>query len=900
MATNYSLSSLKEECKKLGITNSVEYKAQYKNHIGFPAHPERTFLREWISYNHFFDIPDFIEFTELKALIAPLKLKNSKEYKNFTRAQQDSTIPFDPATVYSQEWVNWFHFLGKSEPYSLNFITPQYSRWKELVEEFMKSAKGGSSKVSHLCRFIRLFIEAHDHSKSPEEFLRKKRLNLKPFRKELDAIKSDNTRRSIIIASSEFLDYILDTYLTIEDEETGEIVRVMDARNPLTLFLTDQSITSPQSSETTKPCLPYHFVKKAQQWIFPEKSKTFKSLKHLQRFDADWIKVDSTVIDKRDPDCVYKLINNQYYLWNPIDWVHTYALLKVPLRGRQIAYNDSGEADDEIADLDINGNIIWVKNTSPLAGQTSKQAFIKSYGSNEFGMYVTTNKTSNNGSGYSIPWIPDDLVYWLIKLRKWQQKYNPIQTPCQWSTCKRTNLNEMQLKAKGANCFLFRAFKDNEPKNPTSALTTRLAAALYYIQPTDLYLTKLKSVKSNLSHYRSQYTPHSMRVSLITAYIMEMGMPVEVVMKIVGHSSVVMSIYYCKVSSGEIKKKLEAGEKLALQEQAKSTQKIIEQNKIESIKNKLVSSNSDLLQSLNNSVPSGNYVFRDYGICPYAASRCSDGGELIGGTKINEQTPSGYLGSQNCLRCRHFITGPAFLGGLLSLTNEILLQSNLQSDVCGDLQESINSLENKINQIEKLEYIATAKGEAFENKDLPIFEAELRREESEYESAAKKLDMFLCDLQAAYSLVRQSQIAANSQTSKEQENEVSLITSNTSEIILEIEEVNRLEQLQEICENAVIFRSASAKNAILPRTQLLDRMSMLNNLAPSLFLLSEAEQLRAGNEICNLLKNRLKTWNRVNEVVEGNIKIDELVGIERVEKSEIELISAPQALTFKT
>jgi hypothetical protein len=71
-----------------------------------------------------------------------------------------------------------------------------------------------------------------------------------------------------------------------------------------------------------------------------------------------------------------------------------------------------------------------------------------------------------------------------------------------------------------------------------------------------------------------------MRVSLITAYVMEMGMPIEVVMKVVGHSSVVMSIYYCKISNRDLKQKLEEGEKLALKSQAEAIQKIIEQNKI--------------------------------------------------------------------------------------------------------------------------------------------------------------------------------------------------------------------------------------------------------------------------------------------------------------------------------
>jgi hypothetical protein len=61
------------------------------------------------------------------------------------------------------------------------------------------------------------------------------------------------------------------------------------------------------------------------------------------------------------------------------------------------------------------------------------------------------------------------------------------------------------------------------------------------------------------------------------------------------------------------------------------------------------------------------------------------------------------------LRCRHFITGPAFIGGLLAITNEILLQSNDQSEICSKLQlKSIRLIKILIN-IEKEEYIANLK-----------------------------------------------------------------------------------------------------------------------------------------------------------------------------------------------
>src|SRR5699024_6380913 len=119
-----------------------------------------------------------------------------------------------------------------------------------------------------------------------------------------------------------------------------------------------------------------------------------------------------------------------------------------PLRGRQIAYNDSGEADEYIADIDSHGKIVWAENPSLWAGITKNQAFVSRMQDDQLGIYTTTNKTNNNGAGYTIPWIPEDLAYWLVRLRKWQQKYNPITKPSAWSKCKRTNMNALQLKAR--------------------------------------------------------------------------------------------------------------------------------------------------------------------------------------------------------------------------------------------------------------------------------------------------------------------------------------------------------------------------------------------------------------------------------------------------------------------
>lgn len=882
-----SLSDVKAICKHHGIKNSREYRERYKTIEGLPSHPERMFQSEWTSYSEFFSMPELLQYDALKEEVQYAKIRSKRQYIAWVTGKNDRRYPKNPEEAYDLEWENWFEFCGKEKPFKPNYIPKEYKIWTDTINEFMKTARGGCSKESHLCRFVRVFIEKHDKSQSPQRLLTKTAVNIKPFREELKKLSTDNHRRSMILAVNEFLEYIIRTHLTYEDEETGEIVRTLNARNPFKGLIDHKSVTSPIRTESTKPCLQYFFVRKAQDWIIPKGAHNFKDLNHLHTFDSDWIKVPKYKIDYSDPDCVVQKRGNSFFIWNPIDWIHTYALTKIPLRGRQIAYNDSGEGDTEIPDIGEDGNILWIPNTGPLAGTTKRQSFIKMLHDGHLGMHVTTNKTSNNGKPHSVPWIPEDLAYWLIRLRKWQQKFNPITEPTPWSKCKRTNLNESQKQSKGVNCFLFRAFGDFEPKNVAAALTCRLAAALYHIQPSNLELAKVCGNPYRLSSYKSKYTPHSMRVSLITAYIMELGMPVEVIMKVVGHSSIVMSIYYCKVSHTDIRERLEKAEKTAIKSQAEATQSAIEQNNIESVKNYLVGSNSDILSSLTNEVPAGNYVFRDYGICPFASSRCGDGGEEIGASKIHAPVPTGYLGSQNCLRCRHFITGPAFLGGIISITNEVLLEANSQSKICQDLQNDIEIIEDRINSIDREEYLANLQNKPFNEGDRAWFESKIRKLESEYESSAKKMDMLLCDLQSAYKLVQLCQSAADMAG---ESGELSLVKKTDSEIRIEVEESPYFLQLNEVCENATIYQCSNPSRAVIPRSQMLDKMAALNGLSPGLFMLSEDQQLVAGNQLVSLLKSRLSSWARVNQLVCGDIQLSDLIGAEKIERSEIELI----------
>ena len=105
-----------------------------------------------------------------------------------------------------------------------------------------------------------------------------------------------------------------------------------------------------------------------------------------------------------------------------------------------------------------------------------------------------------------------------------------------------------------------------------------------------------------------------------------------------------------------------------------------------------------------------------------------------------------------------------------------------------------------------------------------------------------------------------------------------------------MEEVSHYQQLQEVCENAVIYKSCNADNAIYPRTQLIDKMAMFNEIMPSLFILSKEQQLLVGNQIFKLLMSRLKSWDKIQSIIDGKLKLIELSEAEQISKSEIELI----------
>ncbi len=891
-----NLKQFKTACAILKIKDSSQYRVTQKHYSQLPSKPEKR-IPDWSNWYDALDIPRPYGYDELVALVRSKGVFSLAEYAKLRSESNDPRMPAKPEEHYQGKgWTNTYDFWGVKRPYQVKYFTDEWSLWAEKIKEFLKSARGGDTKAKDLCEFVREYIEPNGFEASPLEFLTRGSTNIQPMLNLFEQVPVTR-RKKWAFSINEFLDWIISSYLILEDTKTGEITHIKGAKNPFS-HINFNGETAPQVvNETGKMNLPYQFVKLGREWIFPldsvEKKLSYRDLTHLHRFSSDWVQIsDSSLLDENDPDCVFKVENGKTYLWFPAYWTYTYSLMQLPARGMQIVYCDSGEADQELADFKYN-KVVWKKNRTMLAGLTNRQSMVSKSGQGEFGVHYTSNKTKFDGSGYTIPFMPIELAYWLVKLRKWQQKYNPLKEPTKWLDCERTNLNEVQRKQKGSNCFLFRDYLEKEPGTFGGRLTTRLAAALYFSGKNDITTATYKGLKYKqsieelensqtipLSHFKSPYTPHSMRVSLINAYAYEFGIPLEVIMKLVGHSSIIMSIYYLKSdkTGANLREKMELGEKEAMSKATQTLKSFVELQRIEEVKSQLVGSSVDLLNSLDNARPASSYLWKDFGICPVGGAFCSEGGcPVATKANIHHPVPAGYLGEQNCFQCRFFITGPAFLVGLAAMFNEISLAVNTQSIRYTSLGKKLDDIAEKIDVIDHQLY--KIKAGSSEKSALESDRRELIGERahlnSEIETRAKKLDLYLSDMNAIHRHIHNCQTVMRNPKDNT-ENQYQLIVPHKFTLGVELDEVSSFHQLSEVCSNAELYHSCSDDLAVTRRSQMIDKMMVENGIQPQFFLLSEEEQLAVGNQLTELMLTRLKGWENVDRLMDGSLTLKDL------------------------
>jgi hypothetical protein len=822
------------------------------------------------------------------------RIKNIAEYSKHAK-----TTPYLLTKAH-----NYDGFVGKLMYYKPTHFeevldkNEDYKKYVEVAESHVMKGANLINKRRIIKRFLLDYMLRNDAPAEPLKFLHEthKTPTLEGFMEEFSATEN---RTGVLSIINEYVDALLLEYCTDYDEDEGTTIFLPGCHNPFAKQNVSNDGQKPKPSQTVKAILPLHYVQKARELLCADHDKTFDYTKGfgdlhkaVELYNCDYFEVDKSLIDESDPSCVWrerevkryvadigKNVNfNIYEIWSPVRTIAMYTLFSLPIRGQQILWNDSGEADVEVPII-FGEEIKWIKNTHPLAGRFVKpQGFIKKYtkdGKDDIGFNATTNKTKRHEGGYSVPYMPKELAYWLIKLREWQGKYNPITSPAKWSDIKEvaSNVNHRRLKERGFEgnqCFLFRdpsARHDTLRNLPiqTKTFQNSLPILLFMVQEDKLPLaSKNEGSATNLTSYTSDYTPHSLRASIITALITDCGVAVPIVSQLVGHASIIMTIYYNVIRESHMRKELSEAQLRGMAKSRESVDMAILENQFKNIASQFVDNVSgELVQNLNHNIRNTQVLTFDYGICP-VGGQCEEGGEQFKDNVYGPVVP-GYLGRQNCPRCRFFVTGSPFLGGLKTLADEIALEAKVAA--------------SKMNEAEELmEALCTEQYDAEETGTVFLKQAELLRKRSLYYTRATKFDELTIDLIHVYRLADGCIKLLNKAHAEGNKNLPMVVNQNDEQLGLMPEEVSIFRSLDTVCKNAELYAFADPSRAIPSRSQILDALASDNDFHFGLFKLTDQQQLDAGNQITRLLMERLGSWDKLDRVADGENFLSDFVG----------------------
>nr|WP_314305404.1 VPA1269 family protein [Pseudomonas aeruginosa]MDT8214517.1 VPA1269 family protein [Pseudomonas aeruginosa] len=877
----------------LGIKSQTDYHNHYREDRRLPSSPDRVYADAgWIDWYDFLgnERPDlYPTYAEAQAAAQALGIKIKSDYGK--RYREDRRLPYCPEEVYADAgWIDWYDFLGNENP---SAVLADYPHIWANFETWLKSQTGINAKKVAMRGFLSGFYQVQALPDEPLHLL----LRANPFPTEAyqQFIESQAESQKVPYhrAITAFFGWLLDEHCT--DSDADERIVLAEFRNPFQTVLAGfaDSLQAYRPNQSTKPPLGYEYILRARNFLVPNGEQVLQTrpslmdLPHLQDFfatRADWIYVDESLIDRDDPNCIWRVVKadrkmkdkrevvKSYQIWSPVRFVALYTLLRFPLRGQQILWLDSGEADKEIAVLDAeHGGVRWEKNTGPLVGKGSKkrrpQAAVQRGDKDAPKLYVTTNKTGRQEGGYEVEWIPDDLLYWFLLLRDWQAKYNPLKEPTRWSDIKlRAETNEKILQARGTQCFLFRTDASGQPAFTTTAFTHTLPALLYAIQrPGENLASESPNFKVNNQRYVSPYTPHSLRVSLITAFIADGEAPIHLISKLVGHASLVMTIYYTRLNNDQMRRTMGETEKRAAQISTQRHAEAVRTQGLQPLRHQLIATDGNRLL-LESDVPNSACVVFDHGICPMSGAACQSGGEAVAQRKVESlyaPVEAGYLGQKNCPRCRFFVTGVPFLGGLVALANELALEIHAES-------ARFQSYAAEVDRLEQDWYDAC-------QANQPDTQHSIRKQASANQQlSAGKLDGLLTDYAAVNHYVQGClKLINEGEQSVEGENCVRLIAGgDLTEVGVAFKESKtNYHLLAEICQNATIYSSTNPSRAVPLIAQAIDRMAENNGLAPAMYRLDDEQKLVVANEMNRILLQRLGSWEKIDDLFSGDLML---------------------------
>lgn len=217
-----------------------------------------------------------------------------------------------------------------------------------------------------------------------------------------------------------------------------------------------------------------------------------------------------------------------------------------------------------------------------------------------------------------------------------------------------------------------------------------------------------------------------------------------------------------------------------------------------------------------------------------------------GGSSVNPKYGPVPGGSRNCVRCRWFVTEPHHLPALAAHFNTLAYHFDEARNAC-------LAREQELQGLKKQKADAEDSGQPFARQDA------CRQAERVWESAMKRFSDLAEDLVACWRLIERSKVALEARHG----DGTQLVTAGTvGDVQVAIEESeSELLQLAGVCDSVEVYPDLEPGKAVFRRSQLLDGVLYRDDLPPVFMLLSEQEQLLAGNAFMRRLARQMNPAN---------------------------------------
>ncbi|MBF9001493.1 gamma-mobile-trio integrase GmtZ [Vibrio nitrifigilis] len=834
----------------------------------------------------------------------------------------------------------------------LTTLGAEWQQWQELAAEWMVTQKTGTQhKQKALTRFFESYVAEYvTYAVADIDLFFKGYKGHQCSSEELEKLAKARLTNAYEISASvnipcDFIDFVIEKVFS-EEDDNGKLVPLV--QNPLSKIKRQNSIT-----ETVRNPLPYRYIQDLRQILCPLPDKTeltvieqnlkddeqllpayhYRHFKHWTwaqqqtgqtnegRSDGDWFEVEPELIDKTDPDCVWrtkevtrnnkKITINQ--IWSPVKAMVIFMKLHLPLRTYQVRMLDSGEADTWRYE---NGQ--WVVNTQhDFALGSEKRPFGKGIfhrihdtmtGLYSTGLYINTNKTADQNKdelerGYIIPWQNEEALYWLEKLRNWQEKYNPIAKPTECTTLLRKHVgakkSDKQLESMGEISFLFRdaSAKGMDKQKPCRdqavdpfwyqlllTLENQLAEQGNTLDNGERLKLVVDYPEGTRKTVRvaTLFPLHSLRVSLITAYTMDTQLPLPVISKLLaGHTRLLMTIYYNKITPSVMAEKMDEAHGELDAKSKQSVRNFLKNASMEQIQCKMVYYSDDSIQAaLANRNPIG-WEDRSCGMCLVGGNTaksdevstlggCWNGGELLKDSfnihaRVYTSVPHG---PENCPRCRWFITEARYLPALNAQFNQLSYKAHQAANLSVEIEGELEALKDE-------QFFCEEQGKPFIKHD------ELQALQRRWEKQQVEADEYAKDWIASFELI--NKIIRVEEDRNEDDTKDKLIAvgseQDVSYALKFVETDSELLHLSLICEDAEIYPDLQDElrktPAIQKRSMQLSRVLMKKGFEPIFMEMDDKQQLIAANAMLRQMvkiadpDDKLEGYRKVANYIEA-------------------------------